>query len=454
MDLLKKIIMPVTLACTLLAASQAQAANWLMLQGTEETGQASRVNLWGFIQAQYQYDNSDANAAGRYIPEKLVAPDLTSQKDFNINRARIGVRGTVMQKSSKINYLALLEFGNNAITEPGNSIAKAIDASITLNYIPGARIRTGLFKTPGAEEGLQDVQVSDYINFTSVSSQLLLELFPNQNYTPNIPAQPVPVNLDLQGFDRSVSAFRDFGIQVFDSFLVGTNKDWDLSYALMIGNGNGLSFPDNNKDKEFYGYVSAEKILNDTKGSSRDGMKFLAWTQNGKRYYDGNNDGISEKYNRDRWGYGFKFKRKAWRATAEYMAGDGMIMVGVNRPSFGIGSDAGKPGAPGNGLKGTAYGYYFEGGYRIGKSNWELDLRYDALSRLKNRYKINSDTWTLGAQYFFNKKTKMAINFSFRDYKAPNLPADKGVDATADKGPNSNLDGISELLAIQITRTF
>ncbi len=446
MKLLKKAIITAALAGSMLAVSQAQAANWLMLQGTEKPGQAARAKVWGFIQAQYQSDNSDANKGGTYIPPKLIGPNLTSQSAFNVNRARIGVRGTGMPLDSKVNYFVLLEFGNNAITEPHSSFTKATDASITLNHIPGARVRTGLFKTPGAEEGLQAIHVFDYINFTSVSNQMLLERFPNKAYTPNVPAQPIPTNQDLQGFDDSVSAFRDVGIQVFDSFIVGGNKDWDLSYALMLGNGNGLNFSDNNSDKEFYGYVSAEKMYGG-KGPSSEGMKFLAWTQNGKRSYDGNNDGISEKYNRDRWGVGFKYKRNAWRATAEYMAGDGMILVGVANPSFGIGPGAGKPGKPGNGLLGKADGYYLEGGYRIGKSNWELDLRYDAYNRLKDdKFEMNFDTWTLGAQYFFNKKTRMTINYSFRDYNAPNFPNGKG--------PNANLDGVNDRAAIQLTHIF
>ncbi len=447
MKLLKKAIITAACAGGILAAGQAQAANWLMLQGTEKPGAAARAKLWGFIQVQYQNDTSDANGAGGYIPPKLIGPNLTSQSAFNVNRARIGVRGTGMPLDSKVNYFVLLEFGNNAITEPHSSFTKATDASITFNHIPGARVRTGLFKTPGAEEGLQAIHVFDYINFTSVSNQLLLERFPNKSYTANIPAQTLPPTSSLQGFDDSVSAFRDVGIQVFDSFLLGTSKDWDLSYALMVGNGNGLNFSDNNSSKEFYGYVSAEKIYGGTKGPFRDGMKFLAWTQNGVRTYDGNNDGAYEDYDRDRWGVGFKYKRQAWRATAEYMAGDGMILVGVANPSFGMGKAAGKPGVAGNGLLGKADGYYLEGGYRIGKSNWELDLRYDAYNRLKDdKFEVNFNTWTMGAQYFFNKKTRITFNYSFRDYNAGNF--------SDGKGPNAQLDGVNDRAAVQVTHIF
>lgn len=446
MNLLKKAIITTACAGGMFAMGQAQAANWLMLQGTEPSGQAARAKVWGFVQVQYQNDNSDANPAGGYIPPKLIGPNLESQSAFNVNRARIGVRGTGMPIDSKVNYFVLLEMGNNAITAPGDSFAKLTDASITLNHLKGARVRAGLFKYPGAEEGLQAIHVFDYINFTTVTNQLLLERFPNSSYTANIPPQTLPPATDLNGFDESVGAFRDVGIQVFDSFRLGANKDWDLSYALMIGNGNGLNFSDNNDKKDTYVYLSAEKVFGG-KGPFREGMKFLGWAQNGVRSYDGNNDGVAENYDRDRWGVGFKYKRGNYRVTTEYMAGEGMIFVGPQNPSFGIGPGAGNPGGPGNGLLGKASGWYLEGGWRIGSSNWELDLRYDTYNRLEDdRFEMDFDTWTAGVQYFFNKKTRLGLNYSARDYKAANFPD------TA--GPNAQLTGVDGRAAIQLTHIF
>lgn len=133
------------------ASSSALAANWLMLQGTEDAGASARANVWGFIQMNYSQDYSDASAVGQYVPPKLLGPDLDSQSGFNINRARLGVRGTGFPIDSHINYFLMAEFGNNGITSSGDAV-KLTDASITMNYIPGARVRAGLFKTPGAPE--------------------------------------------------------------------------------------------------------------------------------------------------------------------------------------------------------------------------------------------------------------------------------------------------------------
>jgi hypothetical protein len=139
------------LASLLIFSSNAFAANWLALQGTEPAGSEQLGKVWGFVQVQYQDDSSSSDALGRYIPPKLIGPNLDSQSAFNVNRARIGVRGVAMPLDPKINYFLLLEMGNNGITEPEGSFAKATDASITFNHLKGARFRAGLFKYPGAD---------------------------------------------------------------------------------------------------------------------------------------------------------------------------------------------------------------------------------------------------------------------------------------------------------------
>jgi hypothetical protein len=427
----------------LLASVNAFGANWLAVQGTEPAGAEQLAKVWGFVQVQYQDDNSDPNAGGGYIPPKLIGPDWKSQSAFNVNRARIGVRGVAMPLDQKINYFLLLEMGNNAITEPGGSFAKVTDASVTFNHFKGARIRAGLFKYPGSEEGLQAIHVFDYINFTWVTAQMNLERFANTNYTPNIPPQPIPPGQDLNGFDVGVGAFRDVGVQVFDWFKVG--KGWELSYAAMIGNGNGLNFSDNDNKKDFYLYGSAEKVFDGT-GARRQGLKFFAWTQSGTRTADLSNDTLYNpaKYDRDRSGVGLKFLRKGIRVTAEYMWGKGMIWQAPHNPSFGLGPGAGNPNAPGNGAYAKGKGFYVEGGYRFPGTKWELDLRYDEYHRLDgDRFEIDFDRTTLGVQYFFNPRVRAAFNYEFRSANAPEF----GPGA----GPNANVDGIDDRIGVQIT---
>ncbi|MBI1423446.1 MAG: phosphate-selective porin O and P [Gammaproteobacteria bacterium] len=434
-------------------ATPAHAANWLMLQGTEPDSAAPRIYMWGFVQAQYQKDYSDPNATGGYIPPKLVGPNLTSQSQFNVNRARLGARGTGFPLDSKVNYFIMAEFGNNAATST-HSVSgspRLMDASITLNEIPGARIRVGLFKTPGFEEGLQGIPALDYINFTTVGNQLMLERFPNSAFTANVGTVTLPVNTSnggLNQFDQPVGAFRDVGVQVFDSFRVG---NWDHSYAIMIGNGNGISPSDVDNNKDTYLYWSSELVFGG-EGPFRDGLKLFAWSQNGKRLLDQTNDSVHNptEFDRKRSGVGVKYLKKPWRFTAEYLKGDGMIWVGPDKATFDQNANpAANPTlnpANANGATGKADGWYVEGGWYLGQK-WELDLRYDQYTRLKDdQFESVWKTWTVGTQYHFNKKSRLTINYSTRDVSSPNF----GPTA----GPNAEMSGIGNILAAQVTHIF
>ncbi|MEH6503521.1 MAG: porin [Cycloclasticus sp.] len=434
-------------ALALSFSSAAFSANWLLLQGTEKPGSTNPANLWGFIQAQYQEDFSDASAANQYIPPKLIGPMLDDQSEFNINRARIGLRGVATAIDDKINYFLLAEFGRNGITYPNNSdFVSLTDASLTFNHIKGARIRAGLFKTPGAEEGLQAIHVFDYVNFTTVTNQLLLERHPNKRYTANIGAQPLS-GKEFYGFEESVGAFRDVGVQVFDAFKVG--EGWELSYAAMYGNGNGLNFNDNDDNKDVHLYLSAEKIFGG-KGPKRNGVKVFAWSQDGERTADLSDDSTHnpEEYDRERRGLGIKYINKPWRFTAEYMEGDGMIFLGPHNPNFSQGKSNGNPNAgAGVGAKGEAEGYYVEMGYRIPKTKIELDLRYDNYVRMKgDMFETEFDKITVGAQYFFTKTIRVALNYEKSDAEATKF--------AGGAGPNAQLDGVDDRIAIQVTAIF
>ena len=426
MNYKNKLLMNALGVALLSCATTAQAANWLMLQGTEPAGAAARAKVWGFIQAQYQKDTSDANLTGGYIPPKLIGPNLDTQSSFNVNRARIGVRGTGMPIDSKVNYFILAELGNNGITAPGGYNAALTDASITLNHIPGARIRAGMFKYPGAEEGLQAIHVFDYINFTSVTNQMLLERFPQSSDTNSTP-QPTP-DANMAQYSRSVGAFRDVGIQVFDTFKSGS---WENSYAIMYGNGNGLNYGDNDDNKDIYLYLSSEKVFGG-KGGRREGLKMFAWYQDGKRT---NAFDKTQEQDRTRSGLGVKYLDKPFRVTAEYMKGEGMIFQGQHRPGH-IYNDE------------EADGGYIEGGWYIGNTNFEIDLRYDTYTRGENHPTSAADdestanTITYGAQYHFNKKTRVNVEYADRDYESDTATVE------------AQQEGVGERFAIQLTHIF
>jgi len=410
----------------LATSSASQAANWLKLQGTEPAAAAGRAKVWGFVQAQYQKDNSDPNAAGGYIPPKLIGPNLDSQEQFNVNRARLGVRGIGMPLDSSVNYFVLAELGNNGITAPGDSGAVRItDASITLN-LESTRIRAGLFKTPGPEEGLQAIHVFDYINFTSVANQLMLERFPQAGDANSTP-QPTP-DANMAKFSRSVGAFRDVGVQFFDSF---KSSGWEHSYAVMFGNGNGLNFGDNDDNKDTYLYWSSELAYAGV-GPRAQGLKLFAWSHSGKRT---NSADKTQEQDRDRSGFGVRYLKRPFRVGFEYMQGDGMIFQGQHRPGHVFNDE-------------EADGYYVDFGWYIPNSNWELDLRVDSYTRGENHPtsaasdESTFDTTTIGAQYHINKKTRINMEYSDRSFESDTA------------GVNAQLVGVDSRLAIQLTHIF
>ncbi|WP_322629798.1 porin [Halothiobacillus sp.] len=418
------------------AMPSAHAANWIMLQGTEPAGTAPRAEVWGFIQPTYSKDFSNA-FAGKYVPPKLVGPSLDSQSSFNILRARIGVRGTGFPLDNKINYFILTEFGNNAMTNGGaygNYTPVLTDASVTLNYIPGARIRLGLFKYPGAEEGLQGINMSPYVNFTDVTNQMLQERFPTKGQG-NIAPQATP-NANMNAYSQPSSGFRDVGAQVFDAFDVGS---WEHTYAVMLGNGNGVNMTDTNNSKDLYLYWSSAYLFDKSaKGAFQPSLKMFTWYQNGKRNNVWN---TTQEQDRKRYGAGVAYLKMPFRVTAEYMWGKGMIFQGAQNPGNGTMTAA----SIFNDNK--ASGGYLEGGWYIPNTKWELDLRYDTYKRNTGIMsgptpEANFRTWTTGVNYHFNKKTRLTVDYAFRK------------DSAVTTATNNQLKDVKGLLTLQVTAAF
>ena len=414
-----------------MACQPLYAANWLMLQGTEKADQAPRAKLWGFAQINYQKTNDTKLKAG---PGKggpaafnQLAPQLSNSNGFNIQRARLAVRGANLPLDKNVNYFLMTELGNNGITTGENgSQGQLTDASITLNHIDGARVRVGLFKTPGSEESFKAIPVFNYVNFTSATNRLLIERHFDNSSGDSKRRSPV-------------GAARDMGIQVFDAFRQG---DWEHSYALMLGNGNGLAFNDIDNDKDTYLYLSTEKIFGDSKGPRRNGMKFYAWSHNGKRTIDDKSG-----HKRDRAGFGATYFDGKYRLAAEYITADGMLFNGTT------GARTPDDGGTFSVLKDQkANGYHLDVGYRI-KPNIELNARYDVLNHATDSNGDGGEaaerlftTTTLGAQYFFNKKTSARLNYELRDAEAPNL--------NSSAPPNQILSGFDNRLSAQLMMVF
>jgi hypothetical protein len=265
------------------------------------------------------------------------------------------------------------------------------------------------------------------------------------------------------GLNGSVGAYRDIGVQLFNTFKIkdgiGTHP-WEVSYAFMVGNGNGIARGDNDDNREFYYYLSAGQVFGG-KGARRQDWKVYAWLQDGKRTLlstantgdtpfdapDFDSFAVKE-FDRTRWGVGGTYRRGKYRLYGEYMEADGMLPNATDGASVGGAvSNNGQAVSTFNTLTDNkAQGWYLDFGYKV-LPKLELDVRYDELERgTEGAANIQRDfeRWTLGAQYFFNKKSRFTLNYEFRDTEAPGGSA----------AQKSIVSGTDDMLTAQVLVIF
>jgi hypothetical protein len=432
-----------------------------MLQGTQPEFVApkgvkvpyrnKKPKVWGFVQANYKKDFGKILVSGgkNKTPFSLLNPDLKSQSGLNVFRARIALRG-MADNENKVNYFVMTDFANNGINNLGGHRDVATyftDASITLKYISGAKLRIGKFKYPGSEEGLQAVFVSPYIDFTTMSNQQLLE-----RQVTNVGAKQTgataggaqTVHYTSTVIENPVGAFRDTGLQIFDTF--GLTDSLSLSYAYMYGNGTGISYTGSDEQATHYGYLSIENALGGGRGYFTNVMKFYVWGQTGKRVLL-SNDGISTTQinaDRKRYGLGGMYYNNGLRFEVEYMKAEGMIFTGAKDTDidplkenwqfqFAVGNEN------------KADGGFVNLQYEILPKKFEVFGRYDFSNRLTNDEKGERKftTSTLGFSYRFRGPTRVDFNYLIRDAKAPgNVNAQKV------------LDNMGNRIEVQLTAAF
>lgn len=437
--------------------TNATAADWLSLQAVEPDFVAPQgvlvpnrnkvPKLWGFLQFNYRKDLSTVVVNGNGInttPFALLQPDLTAQSGFNLFRARLGMRG-MADDDNLVDYFVLTDFGNNGVGNPNGKKEVGTyltDASITLRHIPGANIRAGMFKTPGSEEGIGSVYYYPYVEFTSFTDGQLLERTIRKVGVAETGASAGgAATTHYTGVaSDAVGAFRDTGLEIFDTFHI--DKDWTFSYAYMLGNGSGISMTSSKEQKTQYGYLAVEKNFGGGKGYNTNAMKFYAWVQDGQRTLLADKDnnasttGYDKKtYERNRYGIGASYYNNGLRLETEYATAQGMIFTGArdvnNDPAI---DDWSLQYAVGKENK--ANGGYFNAQYYVVPDKLELIARYDWMNRLTNSPTGRRDfeTTTVGFSYHFKEATRLDFNYAFKTAKAPgNATAQTTLDNTGDR---------------------
>lgn len=381
----------------ILAASAALGADWPMLQGTEADADAAPARPWGFV-----------HLLGEGIPfgepvGDLVSPSLAGFEGqraafnrvgsgeaswgFSVRRARAGLRGVAPNTKGRVAWLVAAELGDSATTRLDPVVLT--DASVTLSYVPGARLRLGQFKLPLAEEALEmNPLAAEFVNFSAATGQLLLE------------------NPSVDGaYVSGGSAFRDVGVQLFDSFDVGSGA---LSYAVMLSNGR-MGALDVDDAKDLTARVAwAPRVWGDRYEPSREELGLFAFWQQGERVVDG------DPIPRVRRGVGAQLERGGWHVRAEVIQASGAIESPATFPGQPVAVSA-----QGEAVGGYAY-VHFERGIAGG------GLRYDQLHR---RYDSPADlrvfrTATADAQCELTPKVRLMLDYEFRWLGAPAGSAD------------------------------
>lgn len=460
-----KLSMILALAMTL--STDAKAADWLFLQGTQPDTVAPKgvivpyrnpmPKIWGFVQANYMKDDSTiaVNSGGiTTTPFGLLNPDVKDKSGFNLFRARLAARG-MADDENLVDYFVMTEFGNNGVTNPAGHSDKGTfltDASVTLKHIPGAKVRVGMFKYPGSEEGLQAVFVSPYMNFTTMTDQLLLERSASKvGAAQTGAAAGGALTAHYAGTASGpVGAFRDTGVEIFDTLDI--SKDWKVSYAYMLGNGTGVSLETSDKQRTHYGYLALEEEFGEGRGYYTESMKFYIWGMKGTRTLlsgTGQTPNITgtltpREFDRNRYGLGMTYYRDGLRFEAELTKAEGMIFTGAKDTSsdpsvvdwdFQFAADKSN----------KADGGYVNLQYEIVPKKFEVFGRYDWMSRLTNDEKGQRDflTTTLGCSYRFKGSTRVDFNYAMREAKAP-----------GNSGAQLVLDNMGDRYGVMVTAEF
>lgn len=409
-----------------LASQSAEAANWLKLYNTSPPGIAKPVKLWGFIQPDYAATNgkSVSGLEGPAAVTKFngvvpnfnkIGPDVSSTNTFNMFRARIGIRGTLTPLSNKVDYFLLTEFGNNGMTYFAGKHPVISDAFVTWNANPKlVRFSLGLQKVPGGWESRVGIPVLPFVNYSTAALQNTLERFisPSAAVSSNGSGGYVfsPANGNVTGF----GSYRDQGLKIFNWFNEG---HWEYAYAFMIGNGGPINKTNNNNGMDTYGMLRASYVFSG-KGPYRNDAGVWVWYHNGQRKID-----TIGTYKLNRWGIGGEYGRHqrqpgGYVLHAGYLHASGWILTPA--PFKGSGPAPLVDWTIYPGSDNTAWGAYAQGGYYV-THNVELQLRYDQYDRLTNNDALqrNFKEWTVGAQYFLTKTTRITLNYAIRKLDVP-----------------------------------
>jgi len=295
-------------------------------------------------------------------------------------------------------------------------------------------LRIGQFQWPLVDEGLRAIPAYDYINFSEVSRQQVLERYVRQN--------PGGTDESLTGFDGAISSYRDIGAMAFDEFRI--TEHWEGTWAAGLGNGNGINRSDNDDNRDLYLRAQAAYVFDGVRRGNprREDVKFFAWSQQGI----GSSMPVGTAPSMT--GMSLSATATVWDSTTTASPGASPVSTSSEtawsttapiRPSRTPGRHRRCHPQMAPGKDNEFDGWYLDAAWFIKPNKLALQARYDVHNRLNSTDGVNFtrkdervfETWSLGLQYWNHPiKSQWTLSYRIRDLEAPHNAAADEVGAT------------------------
>jgi len=239
-------------------------------------------------------------------------------------------------------------------TEFGGSSQKLLDAELTFNLHSMIKISAGQFKIPLSRENLMSSSKLVTINRSQVVEALAAR------------------SKDVLGNQSG----RDIGLKLNGSVNVITEGTL-IDYTIGLFNGSGINTADLNERKDIGGRLTMQLVKQITLGGSFYSGKYTP------------NNALDEIHNHERIGAELFYNNSLISFTTEYMKG--------------------KDGST------EKAGWYIQAGCFLFSKNVQGIVRYDTYDPDMNISNSISTVYTLGVNFFFDKQSKIQINYELKD---------------------------------------
>lgn len=234
-----------------------------------------------------------------------------------------------------------------------------LDGTIGYKVTPYLKLTGGQFKIPFSQENLTSSPKLETMNRSQVVEALVAR------------------GADVIGNQNG----RDIGLQASGSFLPIKDTYFLFDYAVGVLNGAGINKTDNNEQKDFVGRLVFRPIKDLSVGSS---------------FYAGRSGVSTARGDRDRIGAEFAYVHDPFSLKGEYIRGKDSAT--------------------------HKDGWYLQAGYFVIPQKLQGVFKFDTFDPNTKLKKNETDIYTFGANWYFNKWTFLQVNYEWKDERGKDKP--------------------------------